>query len=77
MDGVRVVGRGLHEPCVSLTAYADRCVIRIDCAANPEFWLELSLTPDALLDLVERCHAVEPQHSKTIELIKAMIGQKP
>lgn len=53
-DGFNVIGRGLKEPRLTIDVLPDVTVLRVDDNANPEFWLEVQLTPRALVELLER-----------------------
>lgn len=71
--GVRVVGRGFAHPVVTCQVDTSSVVIRVDDKANPESWLELSLTREACEQLIHAMgldaaarHVMLPDYEVTI-----------
>jgi len=52
-EQIEVDGRGLSVPVVTLDAFSDRVVIRVDDDNAPEFWLTLELTIPNLAKLLQ------------------------
>lgn len=48
----RVSGRGVHSPVLTWTCSPMGACLRVDDELNPELWLQIELSPDALNMLV-------------------------
>jgi|SRR5579872_2702146 len=69
----RVAGRGVKSPVLSWVCYKDRAELRVDDELNPELWLEISLSFDALMDLVGGVMSAEKsahQNAPTVTEVK-------
>jgi hypothetical protein len=51
---VRVQGRGLKDPQVQVTSDVDRTILRVDDARDAQYWIELGIPRDTLIELLER-----------------------
>jgi len=56
----RSEGRGLREPIITTDTGVESTQIRIECASNHEYWLELQIPTATLVELIERAAAQHP-----------------
>lgn len=68
MDGVTVKGRGMRQPATTVVAEVDGIDIRIDPENLPEFWCELHISADALVELLQQVLAVRGGTIQTYNL---------
>lgn len=74
MADIRVRGRGVTEPIVTTTAYSDHVVLRVDCASNPEYWVEFIVPAGSLAELLGQCVVQRPEERKGLLAILDGIG---
>ena len=59
-------GRWLRSPSVRADTDLDATRVHVDCAENPEYWLDVTIPTATLLELLERAAAQHPYASATL-----------
>ncbi len=68
MNEIQVCGR-LRKPRAAANVYPTHVVIRVDDAANDEFWLDICLTKEQLTELLRQVEQ-EPGDDEGLDLTK-------
>lgn len=59
MKGPKVKGRGVNSGALDIKEVGGSILVRVDDAKNAEFWLEIRLTRDDIIDMLAKLDAAE------------------
>jgi len=66
MDGVYPAGRGLRRPVVDVIVSSDGVTLRVDCDENDEYWFQVGIAREKLVDMLADCDMAHVEKCRRI-----------